>query len=403
MKYECTLRRRPVDATPNSGSVAGHPINGIHQDQKAVQASLELNKIDSFCEYDVPRFQELLATAFAKTDELTRVIHYLDQDPANKDMEYRRRWTRQEEDSRWRAVRTCRAAQIHDELLMQTVAAEDAWLAAINTPTEPETMRAARDAWNFLERARYELGLDKLGPPFFLGPVPPDSTGVLARMGIVDGRSQVLRRAPDDTNINLQNQMEDRQMPLSSGEGNVTESTESLTVNDDNCGHAANNEDGKNDERTIRSREALAAILCGLDIFDAFYNSNTDFNNESDIAFKMSWALEKGGDFISSVAPDELADAKQYAASMEIDDVLDEDVYANHSFEFLTILLESAAEKVVEVAPSTAQLIRSVAETEESILLEPGERGFPSLSKAAVDALELAKYEIDQLLNPRNK
>lgn len=197
MNDKITLGGRPVGATPNSGSEADHPINGIHQDQKTVPASLELNKIDSFCEEDSARFRNLLEKALCKTDEIIRTDSRIWDDPTDMDAIYKRKWLRPEDEKVWRSARTCRAAQIHDNLLLRAVVADDVLMAALNTSTEAESALAAKEAWALVDKAREMLGLDNYIPPCFIGQLRPDSTGALARAGISEV-SRIVSRCSSD-------------------------------------------------------------------------------------------------------------------------------------------------------------------------------------------------------------
>ncbi len=150
-------------------------------------------------------------------------------------------------------------------------------------------------------------------------------------------------------------------------------------------------------EKKVEQKNALAAIIRGRDYFTAFYRDDIYASQEHDIACAMIWGLELCGILTSLVDPQTLAEADLLAASMEIEDVLNENIPSNHSYEFLTSLLWCAAEHVENLAPSIAQIIRSVAEMEESSLLEGSP--FPDLSEAAKDALCQAQSEIQQKLN----
>ena len=144
--------------------------------------------------------------------------------------------------------------------------------------------------------------------------------------------------------------------------------------------------------------KTLAAILRGLDHYEAFYDGEAYLSHEGDVVSIMSWALDLSREFISSVAPEASVEANLTAASMEIMDVLNENIHANQSYEFLTSLLKSSAEKVEAAAPSTALLIRMVAETEESLLFYRDKYNSRTVSKTTFDALERARSEIEQLL-----
>lgn len=142
---------------------------------------------------EAAQFRELMKKAFDKIDEIARADQTMFDDPEDRDTFYRLKWLRQESDSTWRAVQVSDAARIHDMLLENAVLAEDSWGAM---PDDADRIEASRAAWNQIDLVRKLLGLNEFGPPAFIGPVPPDSTCALARMGVVDDCHFVQRRLP---------------------------------------------------------------------------------------------------------------------------------------------------------------------------------------------------------------